>query len=398
MDFIKDYVNALKNLNVSEKLKILVQSFLDVLEKDKVEPILMLIDTTTEKISEVKKLFIDTDKIKKEIKEIIIDAEKGKKDIKNAVISAMGLLDKKDFEKAENLIDENEETLKTTRDKLISEVKKTNITYTELSKRRKEMEDSFILNAKIIAEWKKQLQECERINIELKKECNRFSSLMDDYGKEVIKCNQQYTLRLKEFDEFDNKLQAMRNNLIKNEELNASSIKKNYPLRLSIISIGKNQSLPLELINVFISDSSIKDFDEPFTGTKDYNISIKFESYKADFYIWYLGLLENVKSADSNYYQNVEYILLMYNLEEKEEDMLDNVKETIEFLKGKTEALFALTGIYKDKPLENKEILSNYAKSFGFPLKLINLKDKEEIKQLFYSMFYAKHPELYKES
>ena len=48
MDFIKDYVNALKNLNVSEKLKILVQSFLDVLEKDKVEPILMLIDTRSE--------------------------------------------------------------------------------------------------------------------------------------------------------------------------------------------------------------------------------------------------------------------------------------------------------------------------------------------------------------
>jgi len=391
IDSLKSHFDALIHINVSEKMAILVQCFTDALQKEVSDPISNLLSNTYAKIEETKGLQSKILKAHKTLKDIIPPTELMKNEMKSSLIEIRKMIEQK-VKGASDHLDKTEESLKKVREKLISKVKSANTFYAELIKQRKQIEESEMMQAKAMAEWKRGIKLCERENLNFKKQLARLHSLMDDYGNEIVKNNQQYNIRSKEFDELDNKLQALRTKMIKKET--KIDNEKTYKLRLSAISLCDNQALVL--VNAFFNDSSAIDLNERI---KSFHVTLKFESCSGDFSVWYLGEMESAKSVEVKYYQNVEYILLVYDLDDKEEKALEKLKLCLDFFKDKTKATFLLTGVHRGKAPEtvDQRMIASYVKAVRIPLKVVNIEQNDEVKTLFYEIFYAQYPELYEQ-
>jgi len=386
IDTIRTHCEGLKNINVIEQMEILAQFFINALQNTSSDPISELIDVSSSKTKELKDLHENVAKEQMIIKSIITSAEEVKKKVKASLKTAIGLQKKDNPETIKELINGNEEVVKSASGKLIADVKAANESYMELLKSRKEIEDLQMRSSKNIADWKKGIQTCEVINAKLKKQFGRFKSIMDDYGKEIVKLNNQYNVILKDFENLDNKFQALRSNLNVSEPV--------VKVKTSVISISEKHELALKMLKVLVPDSLV---DEEFVGTKSYNIKVDNEN---DLHLWYLGSIKNIKDTDPTYYQNVEYILLVYGLEEDESEVLKRMHQLIEFIKGKTKARFVIAGITENNPTDitNGEYVAGYSKFLAIPFKVINVNNSEEVKGLFHEILHAKLPELQKGS
>eukprot|EP00826_Nyctotherus_ovalis_P032150 TRINITY_DN2595_c0_g1_i16.p1 TRINITY_DN2595_c0_g1~~TRINITY_DN2595_c0_g1_i16.p1 ORF type:complete len:584 (-),score=166.93 TRINITY_DN2595_c0_g1_i16:214-1965(-) len=393
IDTIRHHCDALKSVNVSEQLKILAQFFVNALRDSSADPLSKIIDTSSSKTRELKVLCERVTGEQAMVKGVLNSAEEMKKKIRTALNTATELQKKDEPENIKELINKNEEVVKIISREFIANVKAANAAYSELTKSRKEIEDMQMSYSKTIVEWKKGIQMCEGLSVNLKKHLARFKFVMDDYSKDIVRLNNQYTITLKDFEDLSNKFQAMRTTLITTE-----STTRNYEMKISIVSLNKSQSAALRVLRNFLADSLGSDVGESFTEAKNYNRSVKLGNCSAEFFLQYLGTVENVKDADPAYYQSAEYVLLVYEVGE-ESEILKRVEEFMELVKGKTEAAFILSGIARDKQVNDasKEGIAEYAKSMAIPFKLVSDK-KEEIEKLFYEALSNKFPELRKKT
>jgi len=401
VDSLKDYAEDLKNLNILGKMKIVVQSFTSALQMENDDQVSRFADRLALSNEDMKALQETLVHAQGSIKGVSNSIEAMRKEIKASTTTVINILKKAEInmvDKVEETVEKSEKTLKEAREKLIEEIQKANSFYSELITKQKDLSDIQLININTISDWKKGIINCEKEHVVFKKLLSQIKEQLEGYGKEIIRYNLQYGQKMEELDELDDKLQSIRAD-IRNHQDQAQFIAKRtkYKLRISVISVADVSAQVL--INKFIYNSMEEGIKEPLVTKesieekKGYTVIANSDVYEAEFCLWNLGALKDPKITDSSYISNVEAILLLYDVNDKAS--LENTKATIQLINGKTSAIVVLIGITKESNAEIDEAIKDYALSKLIALKVINISNGDEVKELFYGVLYARYPDLY---
>eukprot|EP00826_Nyctotherus_ovalis_P002811 TRINITY_DN10566_c0_g1_i2.p1 TRINITY_DN10566_c0_g1~~TRINITY_DN10566_c0_g1_i2.p1 ORF type:complete len:587 (-),score=209.81 TRINITY_DN10566_c0_g1_i2:58-1818(-) len=393
VDALRECAEDLRNLNVMRKMKIVVQSFTSALQMENDDQVSRFADKLALSNEDMKALQETLTHARARIKEVNSSMEAMKKEIKNLTTAATNVLKKSEIDKAEETIEKSEKMLKKARERLIEEAQNANSLYSELLAKQKDLNHMLILNINTISDWKKGILNCEKENAAFKKLFSQIKELLEDYGKEIVKYNLQYGQKIEEFEGLDDKLQGIRGQMRK-QHVDQLIKKTKYKLRMGVVSIaGAEKSLAQVLMNSFLCNSMGEDMKEPLAVQKGYSVTASFDMYEVEFCLWNLGTPDDVKTLDTSYLDNVEAILLLYGTNSKES--VESIKKAVELVNEKASGIVILVGISKENSEEADKEIKEYVLSKRVSLKIVNVTDDDNVKELFFGILYARYPELY---
>ncbi len=442
MDTLRSYERDLKDLNISERMRIIVRAETNTLQIQTADPfnhMWELMGRTKEEMKTVGETMVLCQKslrtVSKDTETAIKDVERNVKAMSNKVAVILKAKEKdkekkspikgEELETLSKTLETTEGQLKKSRDRLIIESKTGNSQFMSLTDKQKEVKTGYATINKYIVDWERNLEVLNKESEDLDFSIAKTKESLDSFSKFMKKFDIQYWLKLQEFEKLDEKLQYIRNCVTQNKapepEQEANS-KKLYKLRVSVISASNDRATSLPLINLFLSgspeakagggdvlDEKSKAAPGEYGGVKGYSLSAKLSDKKgAEFDIWYIGSKKDIKVADPSFYKNVEVVLLVYDRDESEADCLEHIKHCVDELAGKMaeNAIIVLTGVSKKAMGEgegetgssDEGAIAHYATERGMPLKYTKLTSAEDVKELFYRMLYSKYPESYEEA
>lgn len=404
-------VNDLKNLNVSGKMKVIVETAMWSLQQQASDPVFQIKDSINKASEEMQCLQQAIEgsnlSMKTMLSELELSQKKLEKDIKQAETSITSLKKKihkgevikqEDIAKLKKLLENNEDLLKVARDSCIAESKKAFTEIKIFNKKDNSLNEEQNRINKQIQSWLKELVIREKEAADLKKHYLKLSETNQNYNKYISKVNMQYVLKLQEFEKYDNSLQFIKDFISQNQ--NVEEIKSDViiipnisKMRLTIISAGNDRKLALPLLNMFLKGQNEVKENEDIKGFSC-AISVK-DSKEVEFNIWHVGIKDDIQNEDEAYFKNVEAVLIVYN---QGVAKLEDIAKCVTFLNDKVQencfVIVAAIGSLLSKNEEEK-MIKEFLEVKHLQHETINTESVQEVKELFFKILYARFPDLY---
>ncbi len=431
LETLQGYADDLKNLNISEKMRIIVQAVTNTIQIQAADPLTQMgehIARQKEDANIVKESLEmcqeNLQKVTKETEAAAKELERGLKQM-NAKVAELAKQKQKKLaglrsglDSLSKSLETSEEQLRSARDRLIIESKTADSQFQSLTEKTQDVSTNHRSATKCVADWERDLRVLLAENTDLGKRVVRTQESMEQFSKFLKKFNVQYLVRLQEFEKLDERMQYIRNYVSQSREPTEEQEEQRvFKLRLSVVSASASRVTALPLLNLFLSgspDSKLGDEEakekvkaeaESETGVKGYSLRVRLSEHKAaEFDIWYLGCHTDMKSADPSFYKNVETILLVYDTEEGEQDSLEHIRGCADELVGKVSetAGIVLTGVSRKAAVKEGETgcseesaVAHFAKERGIPVRWTDINSAENVKELFYRILYSRYPEAY---